>query len=175
MIKCTDKYAIFYTEWPSNFCKTHFTWETFGEKHEFFCTEQAFMWAKAKFFNDEETAEKILAEELEPMVCKRLGRQVKNYDDKAWDEVRYEMMLKPNVERFTQDLVLQRRILDPKFDGLVFVEASPYDKIWGIGLKQDDPRCEDEKSWLGRNLLGRVITEARAEVLNRLRAGVSEK
>lgn len=175
MIKCTDKYAIFYTEWPSNFCKTHFTWDAFGETHEFFCTEQAFMWAKAKFFNDEDTAEKILAEELEPMVCKRLGRQVKNYDDKVWDEVRYEMMLKPNVERFTQDLVLQGKILDPKFDGLTFVEASPHDKIWGIGLKQDDPRCEDEKNWLGRNLLGRVITEARAEVLNRLRAGVSGK
>ena len=53
MIKITDKYAFFYTEWPSNFMKTSFIWEAFGEKHKFFCTEQAFIWAKAKYFNDE--------------------------------------------------------------------------------------------------------------------------
>lgn len=168
MIKITDKYAIFYTEWPSNFCKTHFKWSAFDEEHEFFCTEQAFMWAKAKFFKDEETAKKILAEEVEPIVCKSLGRQVKNYDDAAWEKVRYEMMLKPNIERFWQDQVLQKKIIDPKFDGLTFVEASPWDKIWGIGLKQSDPGCEDKSKWKGRNLLGKVITEARAEVLNRL-------
>ena len=50
MIKLTDKHAFFYTEWPSNFWRTKFTWKAFGEEHEFFCTEHAFMWAKAKIF-----------------------------------------------------------------------------------------------------------------------------
>lgn len=76
MIKITDKHAFFYTEWPSNFYHTQFTWEAFGEKHEFFCTEQAFMWAKAMYFNDKETAVKILAEKTSPMLCKQLGRLV---------------------------------------------------------------------------------------------------
>lgn len=175
MIKCTNKFAFFYTEWPSNFCKTHFKWNAFNEEHDFFCTEQAFMWAKAKFFKDEDIAKRILAEEIEPMVCKSLGRQVANYDDKAWDKVRYEMMLKPNIERFWQDLVLQKKIINPKFDGLTFVEASPIDKIWGIGLKMDDPRIDDERNWLGKNLLGKVITEARVEILNRLNSASSTK
>lgn len=169
MIRITDKYAIFYTEWPSNFWHTKFAWKAFGEAHEFVCTEQAFMWAKAKFFKDEEIAEKILAEEANPAKCKSLGREVKNYDDVAWDKVRYEMMLKPNIEKFWQDRILQKKIIDKKFDGLMFVEASPYDRIWGIGLNQGDPACEDESKWRGRNLLGKVITEARTAVLNRLK------
>lgn len=165
MIKLTDKFAFFYTEWPSNFCKTSFEWEAFGEKHRFFCTEQAFMWAKAKFFKDDETAEKILAEEIDPMICKRLGREVKNYDDNAWDEVRYDMMLKPNIEKFRQDEILKKKIIDPKFDGLTFVEASPYDRIWGCGLSMSDPKILNEKNWTGRNLLGKVITEVRKNIL----------
>lgn len=168
MMKLTDKYAFFYTEWPSNFCKTSFVWEAFGEKHRFFCTEQAFMWAKAKHFRDEETAEKILAEETDPLTCKYLGRMVKNYDDSAWEKVRYDMMLKPNIERFWQDEILRKKIIDPKFDGLTFVEASPIDRIWGIGRGMNDPKIDDERNWRGRNLLGKVITEARAETLKSL-------
>jgi ribA/ribD-fused uncharacterized protein len=37
---------------------------------------------------------------------------------------------------------------------LVLVEASPYDPIWGIGLKFDDERAKNPMNWLGQNLLG---------------------
>ena len=74
-MKTTNRHVFFYTEWPSNFYKTNFIWKAFGEKHEFFCTEQAFMWAKAKYFDDEKTAEKILNAST-PMECKHLGRLV---------------------------------------------------------------------------------------------------
>ena len=43
----------------------------------------------------------------------------------------------------------------------IFVEASPYDKIWGVGLYETDDRILDEKNWLGENLLGKAITEVR--------------
>lgn len=166
MIITTKTHAFFYTEWPSNFCKTKFTWTKFNETHEFFCTEQAFMWAKAKFFNDEAVAKKILLSEAEgntPMICKQLGREVHNYDDKVWDEVRYQMFLETNLERFHQDKTLQEKLLDPKFEGLAFVEASPYDRIWGIKLGMNTPLeiLDDEKNWKGKNLLGKVITECR--------------
>ena len=151
MIKITDKFAIFYTEWPSNFHKTHFVWEAFGESHEFFCTEQAFMWAKAKLFKDEEIAKKILAEEVEPMVCKQLGRQVNNYDDSEWEKVRYDMMLKVNIEKFWQDKLLQKKILDPKFDGLTFVEASPWDGFWGVKKTEDELVKEIKETGRFRN------------------------
>ena len=171
MLKVTDKHVFFYTEWPSNFCKTRFTWEKFGEKHEFFCTEQAFMWAKAKFFKDEDTAAKILAVSSgtrDPLTCKLLGREVKGYDDSSWDTVRYQMMLEPNIERFKQDRNLRSKISDPAFEGKVFVEASPFDGIWGIKLGMETPieKLDNENLWQGRNLLGKVITEVREAIIN---------
>ena len=149
MIRCTDKYAFFYTEWPSNFCKTHFKWSAFREEYEFFCTEQAFMWAKAKYFGDDESANKILSEKTSPMVCKQLGRLVKNYDDKKWSLVRYSFMHDVNYEKYKQDLDLRAKLLDKRFDGKTFVEASPTDFIWGCGLAMLDPKIDDESKWQG--------------------------
>ena len=166
MIKITDKFAIFYTEWPSNFHKTHFVWEAFGESHDFFCTEQAFMWAKAKYFNDQSIAEKILQEKSSPMACKLLGRLVKNYNEKMWQLVRFSFMHDVNYEKYKQDLALRAKLLDKQFDGKTFAEASPTDRIWGCGLAQSDPLIEDEKNWCGQNLLGKVITHVRDEIIH---------
>lgn len=166
MIRLTDKYAFFYTEWPSNFYKTSFEWEAFGEKNRFFCTEQAFMWAKAKYFGDQETADNILLEKSSPMVCKQLGRLVKNYDDKKWSLVRYSFMHDVNYEKYKQDMSLRAKLIDKPFDGKTFVEASPTDKIWGVGLAQSNPQIVDEKNWKGQNLLGKVVTQVRAEIIH---------
>lgn len=171
MIRLVSKYAFFYTEWPSNFYRTHFTWEAFGEKHDFFCTEQAFMWTKAKYFNDEEIASRILVADT-PMDCKQLGRIVKGYDDKKWDLVRYSLMHDANYEKYKQDLKLRAKLIDPKFDGKMFVEASPTDRIWGIGRAIEDPAIEDESKWCGKNLLGKVITQVRAEIIHDFGANV---
>ena len=166
MIRLTDKHAFFYTEWPSNFWRTKFTWKAFGEEHEFFCTEQAFMWAKSKYFGDNDSATKILKVN-DPMECKNLGRLVKNYDDKQWRLVRYSFMHDCNYEKYSQDPELKEKILDPAFDGKEFVEASPTDRNWGIGFGQVDAP-DDESKWLGQNLLGKVITQVRAEILHDL-------
>ena len=119
----TDKHIFFYTNFLSNFHKTSFVWEAFGQKHTFFCTEQAFMWAKAMYFNDKTTAEKILQEKEDPLKCKRLGRLVSNYDDKKWDLVREDMMFQVNLCKYQQDDEMQKLILNPQFEGKTFVEA----------------------------------------------------
>lgn len=41
------------------------------------------------------------------------------------------------------------------------VEASPFDKIWGIGLRKDDPGAWNKSTWLGKNLLGEILTRVR--------------
>ena len=161
-MKITDKHVFFYVEWPSNFAKTKFTWTAFGETNEFFCTEQAFMWAKAKYFNDEEIATKLLTEHNnDPMKCKKFGRLVKNYDDRMWNLVRYSYMLDVNLCKYQQDEKMKAKLLDPKFDGKTFVEASPTDCIWGIGLGEGNANIDDETKWQGRNLLGQAITQCR--------------
>ena len=164
-MKITDKHIFFYTEWPSNFKETHFEWKAFGESHHFFCTEQAFMWAKAKYFGDEKVATKILVADT-PMDCKQLGRLVDHYNDKKWSLVRYNFMHDVNFEKYTQDLSLRAKLLDPLFDRKTFVEASPTDCIWGIGKRENDPLIDDEKSWKGQNLLGKVLTQVREEIIN---------
>ena len=164
MIRLTDKHAFFYTEWPSNFWRTKFTWKAFGEEHEFFCTEQAFMWAKAKYFGDNDSATMILKCN-DPMRCKGRGRLVKGYDDKQWNLVRYSFMHDVNFEKYSQDTKLKEKLLDSAFDGKEFVEASPTDRIWGIGFAQVDAP-DDESKWLGQNLLGKVLTQVRDEILH---------
>ena len=166
MIRITPNHAFFFKEWPSNFRKTKFTWTSFCETHEFLCTEQAFMWAKAKFFGDETTAGDILAHGSDPMYCKACGRKVRNYDDSEWSKVRYDYMLLTNLERFRQDKELRAKLLDSKFEGKTFAEASPFDRIWGIGLAQDlaEEFIDNELNWPGKNLMGKVITEVRNRI-----------
>ena len=162
--RVTDKYVLFYGSFLSNFARCKFTWEYMGESHEFFCTEQAFMWAKAKFFDDSETAQKILDIIDDPMECKKLGRLVKNYDDGKWSEVRYNVMRDANFARFNQCTDHHNKIMNPEFDGKTFVEASPVDGIWGIKMSIKENGVLDERNWKGQNLLGRAITEVREKL-----------
>ena len=163
--RVTDKYVFFYGSFLSNFARCKFTWEYMGHIHEFFCTEQAFMWAKAQYFGDYATARKILDVIGDPMECKKLGRLVKNYDDEKWSAVRYEVMRDVNFARFDQCLYHHNKILDPEFDGKTFVEASPIDGIWGIKMGIKDKGVLDERNWKGQNLLGKALTEVRERLL----------
>jgi len=41
------------------------------------------------------------------------------------------------------------------------VEASPFDCIWGIGLRASDPAAQNRENWRGLNWLGEVLTSVR--------------
>lgn len=47
------------------------------------------------------------------------------------------------------------------------VEASPRDRLWGIGLGQDNKKVHDKKLWRGKNLLGYALTEVRDTLLKK--------
>ena len=159
-MKITDEYVFFYKDWLSNYQRTHFEYRD----HKFTSTEQAFMYTKAMFFQDYETAIEILDAKT-PNEARLLGRKVKNYDDNKWSEVRYKIFYDLNLIKYTIDKKLQERLLDPKFDNKVFVEASPIDRIWGVGY--DEERAEyNEHDW-GRNYLGKLLTNIRYRIIQK--------
>jgi ribA/ribD-fused uncharacterized protein len=124
-----------------------------------FCTsEQAMMWEKAMLFGDKASAEEVL-KTRNPKLQKEIGRGVKGYVDAEWNAVREQLVFNILVDKFTQNESMLLALL--KTGDTIIVEASPYDKVWGIGLGENDPRAKDPAQWQGTNLLGKVLTELR--------------
>jgi len=128
---------------------------------EFSCTEQYFMYYKCVTFDPTNNLllEKILNEKT-PYKIKQYGRQVKNYNDKVWNEKRYSIMLNALRLKFTQNDVIKAKLISTKPKTLY--EASPYDSIWGIGLSVQEAMYTDPSQY-GINLLGQALMQVRDE------------
>ncbi|MCT2590182.1 NADAR family protein [Streptomyces sp. N2-109] len=121
--------------------------------------EQCMMAEKAWLFGDERTAARILAAR-DPGEIKALGRQVARFDEETWEAHRYAIVVRANVAKFGQHPQLRDYLLTT--GRRVLVEASPVDRIWGIGLAADDDRAARPAEWRGLNLLGFALMDARA-------------
>lgn len=127
----------------------------------FNCAEQLMMHGKAQLFGDREIAAKMLATSA-PKQHKALGRKVAGFDDARWREARTGIVKAGNRAKFTQNPELLAQLQATR--GTTLVEASPRDRIWGIGLSANDPRAQDRATWRGQNLLGQILTELRDEL-----------
>lgn len=119
---------------------------------------------KALLFNDKEIYEEIMNED-NPAIHQKLGRKVKNFDLTLWNEKCEDIVYQGNYYKFTQNKELFDILM--KTENTIFVEASPYDLIWGVGLGEKDPLILDEKNWRGENLLGKTLTKLRDDLLNK--------
>ena len=124
----------------------------------FSTAEQYMMSRKALLFNDEETYEKIMSV-THPSDCKKLGRLVKNFSPVVWDKNKYDIVLKASMLKFSQNPACLDYLL--KTEDAILAEASPYDRIWGVGLPEEDERIRNPRLWRGENLLGFALMEAR--------------
>ena len=127
------------------------------------------MHSKALLFNDLDTAQQILQTSI-PNEQKVLGRVVKNFDDKVWNKNRMEIVEEGTYWKFKngadegefkyEGLSLKQRLLGTGDRELV--EASPRDKIWGIGFgwRNAEKRRRD---W-GLNLLGKALMTVRGRL-----------
>lgn len=161
-----------FSQWhPAKFIAPSYLWcmedfypalqkEGFAEQLEFTAAEQYMMYAKAVIFMDIEAAKTIL-KESNPREIKALGRGIKGFNDDIWTGCRYLIVYLANKYKFSQNEPLKQALLATKDTTLV--EASPYDKIWGIGLTKDDPKAQKRATWEGLNLLGEVLTALRLE------------
>lgn len=161
-MRITDEYYFFwngiYSQWYMDPNKPYLFKDADedGQIIKFISAEHYMMYYKALTFNDIESAGLIL-KTVHPGDVKKIGRAIKNYDDSVWSAKRFDVVVKGNLLKFSQNRNLLKDL--SKHSNLEFVEASPYDKIWGIGLAENDDRVLDKSLWDGENLLGKAINK----------------
>ncbi len=138
--------------WPSPFQVDGLQYQT---------AEHYMMAAKARLFDDEECATRIIACS-HPGEAKKLGRRVRNFDDETWQAHRFEIVVHGNSAKFMQHDDLRSFLLGS--GDRILVEASPVDPVWGIGLAQDHPDAAHPAKWPGLNLLGFALMEVRSRL-----------
>lgn len=143
-------------------CLSQWYESPFKDKGDTFRTAEHFMmFEKARLFGNQKIAEQVLATNT-PGEAKQLGREVQGFNQKTWQEARFEIVVHANLLKFSQNKNLKDFLLST--GERVLVEASPVDKIWGIGLAADHPHAENPPKWQGLNLLGYALMEVRQQL-----------
>lgn len=124
--------------------------------------EHYMMVKKAELFGDHEMAKKILECSI-PAKAKAYGRQVTGFDQAKWDRSKFDIVVDGNMLKFSQDAAMKEFLLNT--GNRVLVEASPVDRIWGIGLAVDHEHAENPSHWRGENLLGFALMKVRNQLV----------
>lgn len=135
--------------WPSPFVVDGVSYAT---------AEHWMMAGKARLFGDA-AAERRALEAPNPALAKKAGRLVRDFDDSVWERERFAVVVEGSVHKFAAHPDLRAFLLGT--GERVLVEASPVDRVWGIGLAADDERASDPERWRGPNLLGFALMAAR--------------
>lgn len=146
---------------------SNFFMRPFYHKELYFqCAEQAFMYEKATFFGDHIRAARILELPINtpnlPLVAKKLGRSVSPYIDERWTPVRDDIMYDVEFSKFTDAVEMGDALLNT--GDKILVEASPWDRYWGIGYSEHEPHAHEPTKWTGLNKLGRVLMQVREDI-----------
>jgi len=152
-----SEYTFF---WDGPFSQWHPSYFTINDT-EFNCAEQFMMYNKALLFGDTKTAIKIMNTNS-PSKQKGLGRQVANFNPDLWSNIADHIVYLGNLAKFGQNNFLLEVLINTGTTTLV--EASPYDKIWGIGLDEEHAKITPAHEWQGENRLGKIITRVRDEL-----------
>jgi ribA/ribD-fused uncharacterized protein len=159
-IKVTDTMVLFVTGWPSQWHPARFVVD--GTKYT--CAEQFMMSQKALMFKDSHTYRKIMKTN-KPQEQKELGRSVKGFNEQIWNKRCREIVFIGNFHKFAQDPQLMKLLFET--GTRTIVEASPNDRIWGIGLAIDNPNSLNRAAWRGTNWLGEALMRVRKELRTR--------
>ncbi|WP_367434904.1 NADAR family protein [Streptomyces celluloflavus] len=125
---------------------------------EYATAEHWMMAGKARLFGDAAAARRAIAAS-HPKQAKDAGRAVRGFDEEVWRRHRFALVVEGSLHKFGRDTALREFLLGT--GSRVLVEASPQDRVWGIGLTADDERAADPARWRGLNLLGFALMEAR--------------
>lgn len=124
--------------------------------------EQYMMAQKALLFQDKELYQKIMAAQ-HPKQYKELGRKIRSFSESIWEKHRFQIVVDGNYAKFSQNAMLGQFLLGT--GTRILAEASPYDKIWGIGMSAQNDDISNPLLWKGQNLLGFALMEVRDQLL----------
>ncbi len=123
--------------------------------------EHWMMAGKARLFDDQEGLAAVLAAPS-PGAAKAAGRRVRRFDEERWVDARYDLVRDGNLAKFTQHAGLRQVLLHT--GNRVLAEASPFDRIWGIGMTARNPGASRPSCWQGLNLLGFALMDVREQL-----------
>lgn len=151
MITVTDNLYLFWhtDSHLSNWCMD--SYELDGIK--FSNSEQGMMYEKAKLF-DKSAIDSIM-DASHPREVKALGRSIQNFIPDEWDDLRVGLLIPHLMAKFKQNNKAYAELMSS--GDRIIAEASPFDKVWGIGLSPEDPLSLDPINWRGLNLLGESL------------------
>lgn len=121
--------------------------------------EQFMMMSKAALFEDYDIFE-LMSKSNEPKEQQILERRIKNFVPAIWNQYNIDIVKLGSYLKFSQNDNLKKQLLDT--NNLTLVEGSPIDKIWGVGLRYNDPNIGDKTKWKGTNYLGLCLEYVRA-------------
>lgn len=126
------------------------------------CSEQFMMHQKAVLFRDWFHAEEIMKAKV-PLQMKKFGRKVQNFNADIWGARSEKIMKRGLKAKFTENEHLKRELINtfPR----ILVEASPRDRLWGIGLGAKNEKAHCRLTWRGKNKLGYLLTDIRNEIM----------
>jgi hypothetical protein len=152
-----EDFILFWGGTFSQWCPSYFQIDGV----EYNCAEQYMMAKKALLFNDFDSYREIMLED-QPSTQKALGKRVKGFDKVKWEKYCRKYVYDANYAKFTQNPKMLKELLLTGTKEIV--EASPEDKIWGIGLHETNPLAWDKSTWQGTNWLGEAIMQAREAI-----------
>jgi ribA/ribD-fused uncharacterized protein len=138
--------------WPAPFVVDGVTYPT---------AEHWMMAGKARLFDDPTGLANVLAAGS-PDAAKAAGRKVQGFDEQRWIAARYLLVVAGNLAKFIQHPDPRRFLLNT--GERVLVEASPYDRVWGIGLATTNRNVQNPSQWRGLNLLGFALMDVRDQL-----------
>jgi ribA/ribD-fused uncharacterized protein len=97
-----------------------------------------------------------------PGQMKRYNANMPNIDKRLWDAKSTDICYTAVKEKFAQNQDLLALLQDTEQKELI--EASPYDKIWGIGFGLDEPKLLQKKDQWGKNTQGSILMKIREEL-----------
>ncbi len=163
------KYVFFWNDKPAKdgsitpSCFSQWYSAPFSIDGHFFPTAEHYMMAeKARLFGDDEAFQRIL-KTRQPGAAKSIGREVRGFNNEKWVQHRFDIVVAGNVAKFEQNPALGEFLLSTS--RRVLVEASPVDRIWGIGFESSAPQATNPLLWRGLNLMGFGLMEVRARLV----------